>query len=70
MISSRDFIGRFETISADFSDLRLRLGIGGELPHLNKSKRDKDYRTYYSEKNRGLIGKAHQKDIETFGYEF
>ena len=67
---SLDFIGRFETINQDFNELRLRLGIHGELPHINKSERKKDYRDYYSNKSRDQIAEAAQIDIGTFGYEF
>ena len=67
---SLDFIGRFERLNQDFSELRLRLGVSGELTHVNKSKRNKDYRTYYSDRSRDSIAEALQLDIKTFGYEF
>jgi len=67
---SLDFIGKFETLNHDFNELRLRLGINGELPHINKSKREKNYRDYYSNKSRDQIAEAAQIDIGTFGYEF
>tara|TARA_R110000824_G_scaffold25_1_gene65 strand:- start:153 stop:746 length:594 start_codon:yes stop_codon:yes gene_type:complete len=67
---SLDFVGRLERIGEDFAKLRLRLGIGGELPHVNKSKRKKDYRDYYSTKSRDQIAAAARIDIDTFNYEF
>lgn len=67
---SLDFLGRLENINNDFTKLCLTLGINGELPHFNKSTRNKDYRSYYSSKSRDIIGEAFKVDVETFNYEF
>tara|TARA_R110000824_G_scaffold127917_1_gene288568 strand:- start:153 stop:725 length:573 start_codon:yes stop_codon:yes gene_type:complete len=67
---SLDFIGRLESIDSDFSDLRLRLGIVAPLPHLNKSKRDKNYQQYYSSHSRKLVEDTFKIDIDAFNYEF
>lgn len=43
----------------------------GEIPHLRKTKRMKDYRKYYNKSSQiEAIAKFYIKDIENFGYEF
>ena len=64
-----DFVGHYERLSADFAEIGQRLGFAAELPHLNKSKH-KDYRDYYSERTRALVGDVFRADIDMFGYGF
>jgi chondroitin 4-sulfotransferase 11 len=64
-----DFIGRFENLRDDFSRVNARLGLSGELPHVNKS-RHGDYRKYYSEQTRQIIAHRFARDIQHFGYIF
>ncbi|TDY13588.1 sulfotransferase family 2 domain-containing protein [Meridianimaribacter flavus] len=40
------------------------------LTHENKSKREKDYRTYYSSKTQKIVEEVYKKDILLFGYSF
>lgn len=64
-----DFIGRYETLGDDFSRVRERLGIRGELPSANRSQHT-DYRDYYTEITRNLVAERFARDIGFFGYEF
>ena len=66
-----DFIGRFESLSEDYSRMQEILGI--ELTPLakkNNSKRKGSYHDYYTDKTRDIVAKYYQKDIDNFGYEF
>ena len=65
-----DFIGRFERLEADFAAVADRFGWQGQLPHLNASNDDPDFRKFYSRKSRDTVGRLHKADIEAFGYDF
>lgn len=64
-----DFVGRYETLEADFDLVCQRLNIKASLPCLNKSKH-RDYREYYNNRTRKLVEKHFQDDIALFGYTF
>jgi hypothetical protein len=64
-----DFVGHYETLEEDFTHVCRALRIDAALPHLNRSEHD-DYRSYYSERTRKLIGEHFQSDIELFDYTF
>ena len=64
------FVGRFEDLAIDTSNVFDRLGIyAGSLQKRNTS-RHGHYRQYYNRATRELVAKRFQKDIEAFGYEF
>lgn len=76
-----NFIGRFETIQSDFSELTNTIfGKPLNLPHKNKSssriksflKKDKkqSYRDMYSDKGEQFVRSYYAQDIELFGYQF
>jgi hypothetical protein len=68
-----DFIGRYENLTEDFARTldRLRLKDVLELNPINVSDQRKvDYRSYYTDESRALIGKWYQQEIEHFGYSF
>ena len=65
-----NFVGRFEQLNDDFSKVAKQLGIPPDLPHLNMSNDDPDYRKYYSAHSRDVIATLHRPDIEAFGYDF
>jgi len=65
-----DRILRFENLTNDFSEFAKEIGIHKKLPHVNKSKREKKYQTYYTRTTREIIFSRFKKDIEYFGYEF
>uniref|UniRef100_A0A7C2K1H2 Sulfotransferase n=1 Tax=Schlesneria paludicola TaxID=360056 RepID=A0A7C2K1H2_9PLAN len=64
-----DFIGRYETLAADFATICDKLGIAESLPHANGS-RHRDYREFYTPALRGQVARGYARDIELFGYTF
>ncbi|WP_168028782.1 sulfotransferase family 2 domain-containing protein [Falsiroseomonas selenitidurans] len=65
-----DFVGRFETLEADFSRIAARLPQPpAPLRHMNRSRRS-DYRQYYTPRLADLVAARFSKDIERFGYRF
>jgi hypothetical protein len=64
-----DFIGKFESISADFDQIKEAIGVSAGLPHLNATKRS-DYRDYYTDEARQIVASWYHEDIEAFGYSF
>ena len=65
-----DFVGRFENLEADFQYVCGKIGINAHLPFLNVSKRRRDWRSYYTDETRSLVGELFQNDIERFGYDW
>jgi hypothetical protein len=64
-----DFVGRFEQIDDDFSDICARIGIFATLPKLNVSNTI-PYQQFNNHATRELIRKTYAPDIELFGYNF
>ncbi len=64
-----DFVGRYETLHADFAEVGRKLGIDGSLPHANRSAH-RPYRQYYDDTTRALVAERFARDIEVFGYTF
>lgn len=64
-----DFVGRFENLNEDFRKIAEIIGVNSELPHLNKSTREK-YQQHYSDQSKEIIRVWFAKDIEAFGYSF
>jgi hypothetical protein len=64
-----DFVGHYETLMEDYSEVCGRVGIEAPLPHLNRSVH-RDYRTYYNDHTRGLVAEHFRCDIELFNYSF
>ncbi|NQY98073.1 MAG: sulfotransferase family 2 domain-containing protein [Henriciella sp.] len=65
-----DFVGRFETLQADFQTICAKIGVKAELPFLNASNRRKDWRSYYTDETRDLVADLFAQDIERFGYRW
>ena len=64
------FIGRFETLDADWGKLCRLVGLPNvKLPHYNAGNH-KPYREYYNRRDRARIANLFRDDIEEFGYEF
>jgi hypothetical protein len=64
-----DFVGRYESLEADFAEIMERVGLNLKLPHLNPTKH-RDYRSYYSAATRDRVAELWAIDIENFGYTF
>ncbi len=68
-----DFIGRFENLYSDWLNLTEEIGLTflGELGHGMKSKvKVENYRKYYDNASRDIIGNIYKDDIDNFNYEF
>lgn len=65
-----DFVGRFERLSEDFATVAARLGIPASLGHRNRSRREREYRSYYEEDTRRLASDVYAEDLERFEYDF
>lgn len=67
-----DFIGRYETLSADFASVCERLGVPTPpLPHLKAGFRKvRSYRDAYDDASKELVAEAFAEDIERFDFAF
>ena len=61
-----DFVGRFETIGADFKAICQHLGIERDLPHENKT-RSVD-RSVLSMSSAAMIRRIYEADFDALGY--
>ena len=64
-----EFIGRFETLEKDFTEICRRTGRRATLPHLKRSARP-DYRQAYTDRTAELVGRWFAADASAFGYSF
>jgi hypothetical protein len=65
-----DFVGRFESLAADFGVVAQRLGLGDvTLPKRNVS-RHAHYSSWYNDRTHDIVAKRFARDIAAFGYEF
>lgn len=68
-----DFVGRYEELEAGFANVLTQLGLTGRvtLPVTNVSKaKERDYRSFYTDESREMIGSWYQREIGHFGYAF
>ena len=54
----------------EISKLEHHLGFPLDLPRVNASGRDPDWRRYYSDADAALVGQLYAEDIARFGYHF
>jgi hypothetical protein len=64
-----DFLGRYEALGEDFAALCRELNIEAELPKANVGDHE-DYRRYYDDETRRIVGELYARDVEQFGYDF
>lgn len=65
-----DFVGRTETLQADFDEVCTRLEIPKtDLPRVNTTERSA-YQGYYDDDSRQAVAELYARDIEMFGYGF
>jgi hypothetical protein len=64
-----DFIGRYETVAADYAEICRRIGVDATLDHENATPHA-PYRDYYTPETRAVVGNFFARDIEHFGYTF
>ncbi|MEZ5926778.1 MAG: sulfotransferase family 2 domain-containing protein [Hyphomicrobiaceae bacterium] len=68
-----DHVGRYEALEEGFAAVLDAIGLTGRvtLPVTNVSKaKDRDYRSYYTDESRDLIGGWYRREISEFGYTF
>jgi hypothetical protein len=68
-----DFVGRFESLHADFAVVAERIGAPElELPHRlqSSSRKSRPYTDFYDERLKGLVHERYQKDVEIFAYTY
>ncbi len=61
---------RLEHFAQDARPLIEHLGFDVDLPHLNRSNRDRDYRGYFTTQTVDAVAQACAEDIRRFGYQF
>ena len=61
---------RLEHFEEDAAPLWAHLGFTLEVPWVNHSDRDRDYRAYFSRRDASLLADLCAEDIARFGYEF
>jgi hypothetical protein len=69
---SVDYIGRYENLQNDFGAITTKL-LGKPTPlcfHENRTKRDKDYRKYFTRDTIKIVSEVYREDIKRFNYEF
>jgi len=64
-----NFIGRYENLATDWRVIREKIGLSVELPSRMKS-HHRNYRDYYSDETRKLVGEIYAADVSAFEYEF
>ena len=64
-----DFLGRYESLPADFAWVCRRLGIEAQLTRRNRSRHD-DYRRYYDQSTKAFVAEHWQRDIDLLDYTF
>jgi len=68
--SMLDFVGQYENLQEDFNFIAERIGIpSAKLKSLNNTNHQ-NYRQYYDEELKELVGNYYQRDIEFFDYSF
>lgn len=65
-----NFVGRFESLQADFEKICCQIGVSTKLPKLNSAHISHDYRRFYSDQTMELISWKYAEDIERFAYRF
>lgn len=66
-----DEVIRFETLETDTMRVFARLGRGKTpLPHKRKGERQRDYRSYYSDRVAAHVASWYKADLEAFDYRF
>jgi len=69
-----DYIGKFETLDKDIDCIqrKLELNTVKNLTHLNPSskRKSKDFRAYYDEETKSMVGSYFKEDLDVLGYDF
>lgn len=63
-----DYIGKFENLDSDFSDIAKIIGSNATLGHANKAPH-KPFAEYYDDETREIVREVYRQDFEILGYE-
>lgn len=71
-LEGMDHVMRFERLRDDLDEVLQKLGAptGIEMPNINPTPREKDYRSYYTDDARRIVEHVFRPDLERFGYRF
>lgn len=61
---------RFERLEQQFNEVMYEFNIDVKLPHLNQSKRGRDFRSYYTKETYNVVTDRFKPDLIKYGYEF
>lgn len=64
-----DFVGRYENLLHDFTEVARRLGRECQLPLYNKGDHA-HFTSYYDDETRDIVGRIYSRDVELFGYRY
>ena len=65
-----DYIIKLENINQDIKFLKQKFNIKHDLPYVNQSNRDKNYKQYYNSNTIKIVEEKFSKDITEFNYTF
>jgi hypothetical protein len=65
-----DFIGHYESLQDDFTEVCRRIGVVRQLPHRRRATDREDYRRYYDTQLTELVAHHFAADISAFNYQF
>lgn len=66
-----DNIIHFENLIDDYKEFKAKTKIDtGEIPHLGKQLRQREFNDYYDKFSVKLVNEIFEEDFKTFGYEF
>ncbi|HRA74179.1 MAG TPA: hypothetical protein PLB11_15305, partial [Flavobacterium sp.] len=71
-----DFVGKLENVNEDFKVIAKRLNFPLEnphninVPHINITDREPNYRKYYDEESKSIISDGFYYDLVNFNYSF
>ena len=70
-MEAADFFIRLEQLQEDFSEAMTKVGLSGvEVPRINTTKRERDYRPFYDRRSRRRIERVFAPSFARFGYRF
>ncbi len=70
-LEDMDHIARFENFAGEFDFIiNEQLGLNSRILHINKSKQEGAYTSYYNDRQRQLVAKLYKEDIDLMGYSY
>ena len=63
------YVGRYENLQNDWNDMAAILHVPHKLPRMNATAH-RQYRSYYDDQTRDIVGRYYATEIECLGYKF